>query len=125
LAAGATALVVLLASFAPRSQDSASVPAHDIEVLPVKEMFARGIYQHLVETRFDVPSVDVRRGESIAVSFTVEEHYSHVEGKSSRSNDAVILMVWLSISSETLSGTEILTMACAGELPVSKMFCGE
>lgn len=71
------------ASFAPRSQDSASVPAHDIEVLPVKEMFARGIYQHLVETRFDVPSVDVRRGESIAVSFTVE-HYSHVEEKNGR-----------------------------------------
>jgi hypothetical protein len=43
-------------------------------VLPVKEMFARGIYQHLVETRFDVPSVDVRRGESIAVSFTVDFH---------------------------------------------------
>jgi hypothetical protein len=124
LAAGATVLVVLLASFAPRSQDSASVSAHDIEVLPVKEMFARGIDQHLVETRFDVPSVDVRRGESIAVSFTVE-HYSHVEGKSSTSNDAIILMVWLSIWSETLSGTEILTMACAGELPVSKMLCGE
>jgi hypothetical protein len=125
LAAGTMALVVLLASFAPRLQDSASVPAHDIEVLPIKEMFARGIYQHLVETRFDVPSVDVRRGESIAVSFTVEEHYSHVEGKSSTSNDAIILMVWLSISSETLSGAEILTMACAGELPVSKMLCGE
>lgn len=124
LAAETMALVVLLASFAPRSQDSASVPAHDIEVLLVKEMFARGIYQHLVETKFDVPSVDVRRGESIAVSFTVE-HYSHVEGKSSTSNDAVILMVWLSISSETLSGAEILTMACAGELPVSKMLCGE
>lgn len=124
LAAGTTALVVLLASFAPRSQDSASVPAHDIEVLPVKELFTRDIYQHLVETKFDVPSVDVRRGESIAVSFTVE-HYSHVEGKWSTSNDAVILMVWLSISSETLSGTEILTMACDGELPVSKMLCGE
>lgn len=124
LAAETMALVVLLASFAPRSQDSASVPAHDIEVLSVKEMFARGVYQHLVETRFDVPSVDVRRGESIAVSFTVE-HYGHVEGKWSTSNDAVILMVWLSISSETLSGTEILTMACDGELPVSKMLCGE
>ncbi len=94
-------------------------------MLPVKEMFARGVYQHLVETRFDVPSVDVGRGESITVvSFTVE-HYSHVEEKWSTSNDAVVLMVWLSISSETLSGTEILTMACDGELPVSKMLCGE
>ena len=93
-------------------------------MLSVKEMFARGVYQHLVETRFDIPSVDVRRGESIAVSFTVE-HYSHVEEKWSTSNDAVVLMVWLSISSETLSGTEILTMACEGELPVSKMLCGE
>ena len=93
-------------------------------MLPVKEMFARGIYQHLVETRFDVPSIDVRRGESIAVSSAVE-HYSHVEEKWSTSNDAVVLMVWLSISSETLSGTEILTMACDGELPVSKMLCGE
>lgn len=93
-------------------------------MLSVKEMFARGVYQHLVETRLDVPSVDVRRGESIAVSFTVE-HYSHVEKKWSTSNDAVVLMVWLSISSETLSGTEILTMACDGELPVSKMLCGE
>ncbi len=93
-------------------------------MLSVKGMFARGIYQHLVETRFDVPSVDVRRGESIAVSFTVE-HYSHVEEKWPTSNDAVVLMVWLSISSETLSGTEILTMACDCELPVSKMLCGE
>lgn len=93
-------------------------------MLSVKEMFARGVYQHLVETRFDVPSVDVRRGETIAVSFTVE-HYSHVEEKWSTSNDAVVLMVWLSISSETLSGTEILTMACDSELPVSKMLCGE
>lgn len=49
----------------------------DPDPLPVKEMFARGIYQHLVETRFDMKTVDVRRGQSITVPFTID-HHSHV-----------------------------------------------
>ncbi|MGI0036027.1 MAG: hypothetical protein ACRD98_09180 [Nitrososphaera sp.] len=49
----------------------------DQGLLTIKELFARGVYQHLVETRFDQESVDIMRGGNVTVQFTVE-HFSHV-----------------------------------------------
>ena len=72
--AGAAVLAIAVLGSDPRQQ----LPHEsDLEPLPVKEMFARGIYQHLVETSFDVKSVDVRRGQSVTVPFAIE-HHSHV-----------------------------------------------
>ncbi len=46
-------------------------------LLTIKELFARGVYQHLVESTFDKESVDIVRGGNATVQFTVE-HFSHV-----------------------------------------------
>jgi hypothetical protein len=73
--AGAGIAALILGS--PNQLQQSATRDEEPEVLSIREMFARGIYQHLVETRFDVEAIDVRRGESITVPFTVE-HLSHV-----------------------------------------------
>ncbi len=49
----------------------------DQGLLTIKELFARGVYQHLVESTFDKESIDIVRGGNATVQFTVE-HFSHV-----------------------------------------------
>ncbi|MCI0559840.1 MAG: hypothetical protein MN733_15225 [Nitrososphaera sp.] len=72
---GAVVLVGIAAFGSGQAPESKLAP--DEEALPVKEMFARGIYQHLVETRFDAERVELRRGQTVSVHFAVE-HFSHV-----------------------------------------------
>ncbi len=68
-------LVILKAGSAPSNIAEQKPLAN--ESLTTLEMFERGILTHVIETRFEGSVVEIRRGETAEIPFTII-HHSHV-----------------------------------------------